>query len=108
MDIKRFYAYVTSVEGGRKEINKLIDDTKKAKKEIKYFYTTDIKIDLTGVLFRRRMQFESIDNIKLINDQLNISYSANIHNETSVEVSKKDTTISIPIKLINMIEVEMH
>ena len=108
MDIKRFYAYVSSLETGRAEIKNLIAEIKKAEKEARWYYTTkDIEIDLTGVLFRRRMQFERIENIKLVNDQLKISYSANVHNDNSVDVSTKDTNISIPIKLINMIKVEI-
>lgn len=107
MKIERFYAYVTSLETGRDEIKKLIKDVKKSEKENAWYFK-DITIELTGILFRRRMQFEKIESIKLINDQLNISYSANVHNETSVEVSDKDATIGIPIKLINMIKVEMH
>jgi len=107
MDIKRFYAYTTSVEVGRKEIKQLIDDTNKAKKEIKYFCTTDIKINLTGILFGRTISLERIENLKIVKDELKISFSSSVHDNNSTEIKTKDVTIGIPISIINMITVEV-
>ena len=108
MDIKRFFACVVSVETGRKEIKNLIFDIKKAEKEVHWPTTKDITVDLTGVFYKRSMRFENIKNVKLVDDQLKINYSANVHDDgNSAKVSAKDTTIGIPINLISSITLEV-
>lgn len=108
MNIKRFYTFVPSVEEGGERIKSLIEDIKKAKKTMKYSYATNIKVDLNGSLYTRRIELERIDNIKVVNNELKISFLSRVKRDNKTyENIDKDTTIGIPIKMVDSIEVDV-
>jgi hypothetical protein len=108
MNIKRFYTYVPSVEEGGKRIKSLIEDINKAKKAMKYSYATNIKVDLNGSLYTRRIELDRIDNMKVANNELKISFLGRVRRDNKTyELIDKDTTIGIPIKIIDSIEVDV-
>lgn len=108
MNIKRFYVYVPSVEEGGERIKELIKDINKAKKRLKYSYATNIKVDLNGSLYTRRIELDRIDNIKVANNELKISFLSRAKRDNKhFELIDKDTIISIPIKMVNSIEVDV-
>lgn len=108
MNIKRFYVYVPSVKEGGERIRELIKDINKAKKDLKYSYATNVTIDLNSCLNTRRITLERIDNIKLVNNELKVSFLARVRRDNEhYELIDKDTTISIPIKMVDTIEVDV-
>lgn len=108
MDIKRFYTFLPSVEEGGERIKELIKDINKAKKDLKYSYATNVKVNLNGGLYTRAIELERIDNIKLFNNELKINFLARVRRDNkNYTLIDKDTTISIPIKMIDSIEVDV-
>lgn len=107
MNIKRFYVYVLSVEEGGERIKELIKDINKAKKTMKYSYATNIKVDLNGSLYTRRIELDRIDNIKVANNELKISFLGRVRRDNKHELIDKDATIGIPIRMIYSIEVDV-
>ena len=108
MDIKRFYVCVPSVQVGGERIKELIADIKKAKKDMKYSYSTNVKIDLNGCIYTRSIRLDRIDNIRVANDELKISFIARIRKgNNTYECVDKDATIGIPIRMIDSIEVDV-
>ena len=108
MNIKRFYTFMPSVEEGGERIRELIKDINKAKKDMKYSYATNIKVNLNGSLYTRAIELERIDNIKVVNNELKINFIARVRRDNKhFELIDKDTTISIPIRMIDSIEVDV-
>lgn len=108
MDIKRFYVSVPSVQVGGERIKELIADIKKAKKDMKYSYATNVIIDLNGCIYTRSIRLDRIDNIRVVDNELKISFIARIQKgNNSYECVDKDATIGIPIRMIDSIEVDV-
>jgi hypothetical protein len=108
MNIKRFYTYVSSVEEGGKRIKSLIEDINKAKKAMKYSYATNIIVDLNGSLYARRIELDRIDNIKVVDGELKISFLGRVRRDNKTyELIDKDATIGIPIKMVDSITVDV-
>ncbi|HAQ52016.1 MAG TPA: hypothetical protein DCR12_04565 [Lachnospiraceae bacterium] len=108
MNIKRFYTFLPSVEEGGKRIKLVIKDINKAKKDMKYSYATNIKVNLNGSLYTRAIELERIDSIKVVNSELKINFMARVKRDNNhYELIDKDTTIGIPIKMIDSIEVDV-
>ena len=108
MNIKRFYVYVPSVEEGGERIKELIKDINKAKKDMKYSYATNVKVDLHGCLDTRTIALDRIDNIKVANNELKVNFLARVRrDDKNYTLIDKDTTISIPIRMIDSIEVDV-
>jgi hypothetical protein len=97
MNIKRLYTYVPSVDEGGERIKRLIADINIAKKAMKYSYATNIKIDLNGSLYTRRIELDRIDNIKVVNDQLKISFWVAL--EETIRIMNSSTRIQQLVSL---------
>lgn len=108
MNIKRFYVCAPSVEEGGERIRELIKDINKAKKDMRYSYATNIKVNLNGGLYTRAIELERIDSIKVVNNELRINLLARVRRDNEhYELIDKDATISIPIKMVDSIEVDV-
>ena len=107
MLVQRFHTTIVSAEKGGEAIKKLITNVEKAKKSMKYYHATSVKIDLIGVLYTRTINLDKVENIKVVKDKLKISFSAVIRDE-SMSLKDKDTTITIPLKMIDSIETEVR
>ncbi len=108
MNIKRFYVYTPSVVEGGERIRELIKDINKAKKDMRYSYATNIKVNINGGLHTRAIELERIDKIKVVNNELRIDFLARVRRDNEhYELIDKDTTIGIPIRWIDSVEVDV-
>ena len=108
MNIKRFYVYAPSVEEGGERIRELIKDINKAKKDMRYSYATNIKVNLNGGLYTRAIELERIDSIKVVNNELRINLLARVRRDNEhYELIDKDATVGIPIRWIDSVEVDV-
>lgn len=109
MEDRRFHAIVKTVKEGGENIKRLIADVEEAQKDMKYghYYDTNIKISFNGSLRTRRIELEDIDKMEVVNDQLKISFSAWVCRNNVHCLDSRDTTFTIPIKMIETLEAKV-